>query len=104
MKRDLKKGVLLSSSISLVYLLVYPIPDQLLSAAYAARAAQVHLTAEGILRAVGREGLRGEEEGRERREREEGRKKIGIGYVSADFRQHPVSLLFQNVPRLHDSA
>jgi protein O-GlcNAc transferase len=134
MASDLARGSLLSSSISLVYLLIYPIADELILSAFAAKAAAVRETARGVADTLSpailnfrhhvsshsqREAPRGEEVGVASKGEEMGgraRKGAGagagkgcletevlvIGYVSADYREHPVSLLFQNVPRFHD--
>ena len=105
--RDTQTG----QSASQVYLLVYPIPDELLRLAYAARAAQAQRTAAGLEWRAGESGPGESESGRRGRpgavrgargrgSAGEGRGAGGadivtVGYVSADFVQHPVSLLFQ---------
>ena len=135
-KSDLERGSLLSSSISLVYLLIYPISDEILLSAYAAKAAAVRETARGVADTLSpailnfrhlnfrhhvsshsqTEAPRGEEVGGGASKGEDlaGRASKGkgcletevlvIGFVSADYREHPVSLLFQNVPRFHDTC
>eukprot|EP00291_Cryptomonas_curvata_P001088 CAMPEP_0172191520 /NCGR_PEP_ID=MMETSP1050-20130122/23748_1 /TAXON_ID=233186 /ORGANISM="Cryptomonas curvata, Strain CCAP979/52" /LENGTH=376 /DNA_ID=CAMNT_0012866581 /DNA_START=224 /DNA_END=1351 /DNA_ORIENTATION=- len=92
MRRDLARGSLLTTSLSLVYLLVYPIPDRLLLSAYAAKAASVHQTAAGLVR-PDRPELASDSGG-----------VVTVGYVSADLREHPVGLLFQAVPGMHDRS
>ncbi len=80
-----------------MYLLVYPVPDHLLLSSFAARAAQAATVAAGLR--WRREKPGGDDEGgggQERRDGGDGR--VTVGYVSADFVQHPVSLLFQVHP------
>lgn len=116
--RDVARGTLLSTSISLVYLLVYPVPDEVLLKAYAAKAAEVSLTVAGLRSILPRHVLTypthlAQEQPPAGRTYAQAHasiecasgaqsKRLTIGYVSADYREHPVSLLFQNVPALHD--
>jgi predicted O-linked N-acetylglucosamine transferase (SPINDLY family) len=118
--RDVARGTLLSTSISLVYLLVYPVPDEVLLSAYAAKAAEVSLTVAGVRSILPRHvltyptHLAQEQQAAGRSQTyTQAQTMIGcaggaasnrltIGYVSADYREHPVSLLFQNVPSMHD--
>ena len=111
---DVARGNLLSTSISLVYLLIYPVADEVLLSAYAAKAAGVQETARGVRKALApsflnfrrhtashsQAAVEGGAVGARRGCAET--EVLVIGYVSADYREHPVSLLFQNVPRFHD--
>ena len=106
---ELASGSILRTSISMVYLLVFPIPDDALQKVYTAKAESVALTAKSIVRDFGggeRKGGVGRRRVRRPLSEGDGEKnsRLKIGYLSADFQEHPVGLLFASVPSLHNKS